>query len=65
MDKKVTRYLLLAAILPLLSPQSTAAGEPTEEVRAAVNRGVEILNSAKTDGGKEKAETIGRLKQVV
>jgi phospholipid transport system substrate-binding protein len=65
MDKKITLYLFVAAILPLLSPQSAAAGEPTEEIRAAVNRGVEILNGAKTDGGKEKAETIGRLKKVV
>jgi phospholipid transport system substrate-binding protein len=65
MDKKITLYLFVAAILPLLSPPSATAGEPTEEIRAAVNRGVEILNGAKTDGGKEKAETIGRLKKVV
>ena len=65
MDKKVTAYLFLAAILLLLSPRSTAAGQPTEEIRAAVNRGVEILNGAKAGGGREKAETIGRLKKVV
>lgn len=65
MDRKVTVYLFLAAILLLLSPGSAAAGEPTEEIRAAVSRGVEILNGAKLDGGKDKAETIGRLKNVV
>lgn len=65
MDKKVTVYLFLAAILLLLSPGSAAAGEPTEEIRAAVSRGVEILNGAKEGGGKEKADTIGRLKRVV
>jgi phospholipid transport system substrate-binding protein len=65
MDKKITLYLFVAAILPLLSPPSASPGEPTEAIRAAVNRGVEILNGAKTDGGKEMAGTIGRLKKVV
>jgi len=65
MDKKITLYLFVAAILPLLSLPYAAAGEPTEEIRAAVNRGVEILNGAKEGGGKEKADTIGRLKRVV
>jgi phospholipid transport system substrate-binding protein len=65
MEKKITLYLFVAAILPLLSPPSASPGEPTEAIRAAVNRGVEILNGAKTDGGKEMAGTIGRLKKVV
>jgi len=65
MDKKITLYLFVAAILLVINPRSAAAGEPTEEIRAAVSRGVEILNGAKLDGGKDKAETIGRLKKVV
>jgi phospholipid transport system substrate-binding protein len=67
MDKigKVTAYLFLTAILPLWVLGFAAAGEPTEQIRAAIDRGVEVLKDAKLNGAKERAETIHRLKQVV
>jgi len=58
-------YLFLAAIVLLLSPRSSPAGEPTEQIRAAIDRGVEVLKDAKLNGAKERAETTHRLKQVV
>jgi len=63
--KARTLCLFLAAIVLLLSPRSSPAGEPTEQIRAAIDRGVEVLNEAKPDGAKAKPETIHRLKQVV
>ncbi|HEY3303619.1 MAG TPA: ABC transporter substrate-binding protein [Candidatus Binatia bacterium] len=67
MDKfgKVTAYLFLTAILPLWSLGFATAGEPTEQIRAAIERGVEVLKDAKLNGAKERAETVQRLKQVV
>ena len=58
-------YLFLAAIVLLLSPRSSPAGEPTEQIRAAIDRGVEVLKDAKLNGATAKPETIHRLKQVV
>jgi phospholipid transport system substrate-binding protein len=65
MNKKFSVYLFLAVVLLLFGSRSAAAGEPTDEIRAAVNRGVEILNGAKPGGDKEKTQTIARLKKVV
>jgi len=62
---KAAVFLWLAAILPLLTFGLAAGGEPTEQIRATIDRGVEIVKNAKPDGGKERAETIQRLKQVV
>jgi len=41
------------------------AGEPTEAIRDAVNQGVEILNKAKLDNQKQRAQIIDRLRQIV
>lgn len=65
MKTKTTWYLLLAAVALLFGPRTAAAGEPTEEIRAAVNRGVEILSAARLDSQSGKAETINRLRKVV
>jgi phospholipid transport system substrate-binding protein len=56
---------LLAALLLISAVEPAAAGEPTEQIRATIDRGVEIVKNAKLDSGKEKAETVQRLKQVV
>jgi phospholipid transport system substrate-binding protein len=41
------------------------AGEPTNEIRDAVNRGVEILNNAKLNDPKQRSQVIDRLRQIV
>jgi phospholipid transport system substrate-binding protein len=65
MKAKPTWYVLLAAMALLFGLRTAAAGEPTEEIRAAVNRGVEILSTARLDSQSGKAETIDRLRKVV
>jgi phospholipid transport system substrate-binding protein len=67
MDKKakITARAFVAAILLFCGPGPAAAGEPTEQIRAAIDRGVEVVKNAKLDGAKERAETVQRLKQVV
>ncbi len=67
MDKSLSRLfpLLLVVILLLWSSLSVGAGEPTEEIRAAISQGVEILNGAKLDDKKQRAEVINRLRKIV
>ncbi|HEY1372672.1 MAG TPA: ABC transporter substrate-binding protein [Candidatus Binatia bacterium] len=54
-----------AGMILLFQPRSAAAGEPTEQIRAAVNQGVEVLNKARIDNAAGKAETIARLRKIV
>jgi phospholipid transport system substrate-binding protein len=59
--------LSLVLVLSLLFcvPQALVAGEPTDEIRNAVNQGVEILKDAKLDNKKDRAETINKLRKIV
>jgi phospholipid transport system substrate-binding protein len=41
------------------------AGEPTEEIRSAINQGVEILNRSKLDTKKNRAEVVNQLRKIV
>jgi phospholipid transport system substrate-binding protein len=67
MDKmgKVSAYVVLTAFLAFAGQRSAFAGEPTEQIRRTIDRGVEVVKNAKLDGGKEKTETIDRLKEIV
>ncbi len=66
MKTKVTLFcVVLTAVLLLAHPRSAAAGEPTEQIRTAVSRGVEVLSAARLDAPAGKVETIDRLKKVV
>jgi phospholipid transport system substrate-binding protein len=58
-------HLFVAGIWILCSAWPISAGEPTEQIRAAINQGVQILSSARLDDRKQKTETIGRLREVV
>jgi phospholipid transport system substrate-binding protein len=62
---KVAARAFLAALLLFCGLRPAAAGEPTEQIRAAIDNGVEVVKNAKLDGAKERAETLHRLKQVV
>jgi phospholipid transport system substrate-binding protein len=42
-----------------------AAGEPTEEIRSAINRGIEILNETNVDDEKQRKIAIDRLREIV
>ena len=52
--------LLLAA-----SCRLALAGEPTEAIRGAIDRGVEVLKNAKLSDRKERAQVIDRLRQIL
>jgi phospholipid transport system substrate-binding protein len=62
---KVAARAFLAALLLFCGLRPAAAGEPTEQIRAAIDNGVEVVKNAKLDGAKERAETLHRLKQVI
>jgi phospholipid transport system substrate-binding protein len=51
--------MLLCGALPL------HAGAPTEEIRTAIDQGVEILKSAKLDSSKQRAQVINQLREIV
>jgi phospholipid transport system substrate-binding protein len=58
-------FLMIVAAAVLVLPRAAAAGEPTDQIRNAVNDGVEILNRARLDNQQGRAETIAKLKKVV
>lgn len=62
---KLTLCLLLSLTILFFSSRSATAGEPTEEIRNAINQGIEILNEAKRDKRKQRVETINRLRKIV
>lgn len=51
--------LLFCGALPL------QAGAPTEEIRTAIDKGVQILKSAKLDSSKDRAKVIDQLREIV
>jgi phospholipid transport system substrate-binding protein len=58
-------FLVIVAAAVLVRPRAVAAGEPTDQIRNAVNDGVEILNKARLDNQQPRGETIVKLKKVV
>jgi phospholipid transport system substrate-binding protein len=40
------------------------AGAPTEEIRTAIDQGVQILKSAKLDSSKQRAQVIDQLREI-
>lgn len=51
--------MLVFKALPVL------AGAPTDEIRTAIDQGVQILNSAKLDSSKQRAQIIDQLRDIV
>ena len=41
------------------------AGVPTEEIRTAIDQGIEILKSAKLDSNKQRSQVINQLRDIV
>jgi phospholipid transport system substrate-binding protein len=41
------------------------AGVPTEEIRTAIDQGIEILKSAKLDNSKQRSQVINQLREIV
>ena len=56
---------IVAVLMLVYAGKAANAGEPTEAIRDAVNRGVEILKNAKLDSQKQRVQVIDRLRQIV
>jgi phospholipid transport system substrate-binding protein len=58
---------LLTSLLAMLicTALPAHAGVPTDEIRTAIDQGVEILNSAKLDTSKQRAQVINQLREIV
>ncbi|MBI4527387.1 MAG: ABC transporter substrate-binding protein [Deltaproteobacteria bacterium] len=65
MKARITFYGFLLAMFMLSGLSYLHAGEPTEQLRAALDEGVEVLNRARGDGRKRKAEIVSRLREIV
>jgi phospholipid transport system substrate-binding protein len=63
--KNFVFFLVIVGVAVLVRPRAAAAGEPTEQIRTAINEGVEIMNRARLDSHSGKAETIAKLKKIV
>src|SRR5918994_231628 len=66
MNLKIRLSLLVVAVLLVgFGCKVANAGEPTEAIRGAVNKGVEILKNSKLDNQKQRAQVIDRLRRIV
>lgn len=61
---KLTFFVSLLALLSY-GALPLQAGAPTEEIRTAVDKGVQILKSAKLDSSKDRAKVIDQLREIV
>ncbi|HWP59145.1 MAG TPA: ABC transporter substrate-binding protein [Candidatus Acidoferrales bacterium] len=61
---KRSRMTILGLVF-LLGASAAIAGGPTEAIRSAIDRGVEILKNADIENPRERAQVIDRLRQIV
>ena len=65
MNVKTAFFSIVSLVVIVCCHQASYAGEPTEAIRGAVNQGVEILQNAKLDSQKQRAQVIDQLRQIV
>jgi phospholipid transport system substrate-binding protein len=65
MHIRLKTILLTFLVAMLCGASAVHAGAPTEEIRTAVDQGVEILKSAKLDNSKQRAQIINQLREIV
>jgi phospholipid transport system substrate-binding protein len=65
MNVKTAFFSIVSLVVIVCSHQASYAGEPTEAIRGAVSQGVEILQNAKLDSQKQRAQVIDQLRQIV
>jgi phospholipid transport system substrate-binding protein len=60
------KTLLSISFLAMICAASPVyAGVPTEEIRTAIDQGIEILKSAKLDNNKQRSQVINQLREIV
>ena len=57
--------VLVIAIVLVSGLVPASAGEPTEQIRAAINKGVQILQESHLDVKKDRPKIIQRLREIV
>ena len=62
---RIKLTLLGALVAMFCAALPVQAGAPTEEIRTAIDRGVQILKSAKLDESKQRAQVIDQLREIV
>jgi phospholipid transport system substrate-binding protein len=63
--KAIGFYVLVVAMVVLSSSLPLSAGEPTEQIRSAISKGVEILDRSSLDSQKQKGDVINQLREIV
>ena len=61
---KLTFFVSLLALL-FCGALPVQAGAPTEEIRTAIDKGVQILKAAKLDSSKDRTKVINQLREIV
>jgi phospholipid transport system substrate-binding protein len=61
--KTLLSISFIAMMLCAASP--VYAGVPTEEIRTAIDQGIEILKSAKLDNTQQRSQVINQLREIV
>src|SRR5215470_10329515 len=56
---------LALGILLVSGFEPARAGEPTEQIRAAINKGVQVLQESRLDATKDRSKIIHRLREIV
>src|SRR5512142_21056 len=64
-NKRILPCLFLVLLFVIGFGRLVFAGAPTEQIRSAVNQGVEVLQNTQLDSEKEKVSAIGRLREIV
>jgi phospholipid transport system substrate-binding protein len=61
------KFTLLTSLMVMLlcGALPVRAGAPTEEIRSAVDKGLDILKSAKLDNSRQRAQVINQLREIV
>lgn len=63
MKRKPMSQVALAILFVLCSSWPVSAGAPTEQIRSAIDQGIEVLKNAKIE--KQRADVISRLREIV
>lgn len=64
-QRKFRRIWLVALLMLAATFRGAAAGEPTEAIRSAIDRGVEVIKGANLRDRKQRTDAIERLRPVV
>ncbi len=64
-NKRFMSRLFLALLFSVCNSWPVFAGAPTEQIRSAINQGVEVLTNTRLDSKRQKAGAIDRLREIV